>query len=695
VLSGFSVTNFFRDRNAFEALERDIIPKIFSKAGERGQIRAWSVACATGEEAYSLAMLMTDQNVLDGGRRTIQVFGTDIDEAAIKIARRGVYADAIITDVSPGRLRQYFEYEDKHVSVTKEIREKVLFATHNLLRDPPFSRLHLISCRNLLTYLNRDMQSEVFEMLHYALQPGGYLFLGSSESADSVPKLFVPVSKKHRIYQAAYVKPDFYRARTPVLAPVAELTRQSAGPPHVFGTTEKVHRAFVDEYSLPGVLIDQHGDLLHATRRAGRFLHMPAGEASMNILTIILPELQSALRVALFQAAQFHQTAETCLIPLALDGKHTSVRIVDIPGQNQDAIGGMTLLTFQEIQGRNNITSDHSGSEQFPHTNYMQEQLRHATEQLRAVSQQYETALQDLKASNVELQATNEELRSTTEELEASKEELQSINEELLTSNVEWKRRIDEMTKDSDDLQNFIASTEISMIFIDPNKKIMRFTAPCSRLFNLISTDIGRSLLDITHRLDYPQLRQDIEQVLKAAELVEREVRSHDGRWHIARLLPYRNAEGHAGGAVLTFIDVSRRNAAEDRVRENEERLRLVAAGTKDYAIWTLDSDGIVTSWNKGAAHLFGYAEEEMIGQSAEILFMPEKRAKNVFQDELRRARENGRIGNERWYLSKTGSRAFCSSILSPRSTPPFAVMPTLPALWPDRPNSAKNYEPI
>lgn len=665
-----SVTNFFRDRDAFEALERDIIPKIFAKAGETEQIRAWSAGCATGEEAYSLAMLLTDQNALDSGRRTIQVFGSDIDEAAISVARRGLYPNPIITDVSPAHLRQYFEQEEKHVCVRKDIRERVLFARHNLLRDPPFSRLHLVSCRNLLIYLNRDMQSEVFEMLHYALQPGGYLFLGSAESADSAPKLFVPINKKHRIYQAVHVKPGLYHSRAPLVAPSAEFSKLSAGLPHVSEprapTTEKAHRAFIDEYSLPSVLIDRDGNLLHATSHAGRFLRLPAGEASINIRAIIQPALQSALQIALFQAAQTHQPAETRLIPLSLDDKETAVRIVVIPGQNQDAAAGMTLLTFQEIQRQGNMTLDLSDSEQLPDAHDVHEQLQHATEQLRAVTEQYETALQDLKSSNEEFQAANEELRSTTEELEASKEELQSINEELLTSNLEWKRRIDEMAKDSDDLHNFISATDIAMIFVDCGIKIMRFTAPCNRLFNLISTDLGRSLLDITHQLDYPQLRQDIEHVLNTAELVEREVRSNDGRWHIARLLPYRNAERKVDGAVLTVIDISRRKAAEDRVREGEERLRLVAAGTKDYAIWTLDSDGLITSWNKGAAHLFGYAEEEMIGQSAEILFMPEDRAKNVFQDELRRARENGHIESQRWYLSKEGSRVLCSSILSP-----------------------------
>jgi two-component system CheB/CheR fusion protein len=664
-----SVTNFFRDRDAFEALEREIIPKIFANAGDTEQIRAWSAGCATGEEAYSLAMLLADQNVLEGGQRTVQVFGTDIDEAAIRVARRGVYPDSIITDVPPGRLRQYFDQEDKHLCVKKSIREKVLFASHNLLRDPPFSKLHLVSCRNLLIYLNRDRQAALFEMLHYALLPGGYLFLGSAESADSVPKLFIPINKKHRIYQAAYVKPSFYHSPPQAIALNGEPTRQVADPKQASGPpvrgTEEVHEAFVKEYSPPSVLIDLRGDLLYATKHAGRFLHHPAGEASMNIMAIIRPELQPELRTALFQATHSHQPLETRPILLHIDDKETVVRIVITPGQDQYAATGMTLLTFEEVRGRSGVITELPPSEPHPLGTQFQQELQQAKEQLKAVSEQYETALQDLKTSNEEFQSANEELRSTAEELEASKEELQSINEELLTSNLEWKRRIDDMAKDSDDLQNFLAATDIAMIFVDANIGILRFTAPCSRLFNLIPADVGRSLLDITHRLDYPMLRQDIEQVLKTAELVEREVPSSDGRWHIARLLPYRTAEGRVDGAVLTVIDISRRKAAEDRARVGEQRLRLIAASTKDYAIWTLDTDGIVTSWNQGAVHLLGYTEEEMVGQSAEMLVVPEERVKNGFRDALRRAEEDGRIESEKWFLSKDGSRVRCSAVLS------------------------------
>lgn len=664
-----SVTNFFRDRAAFEALERDIIPSIFAKAAETEQIRAWSAGCATGEEAYSLAMLLCDQNALEEGRHPIQVFGSDIDEAAIHVARRGLYPDSIITDVAPARLRQHFEREGKYVCVKKSVREKVLFASHNLLRDPPFSNLHLISCRNLLIYLNRDMQNEVFKTLHYALQPGGYLFLGSAESADSVPKLFVSVNKKHRIYQAVPAKASFSRVSSSIITgegarkPVEGIRKSSE---RRLSKTEELHQAMVNEYSPPSLLIDQHGDLLYATKHAGQFLHHPAGETSINIMSIVRPDLQSELRTALFLAKQSQQAVETPPVAIRLDDRQTSVRIVVTPGQNQYAATGLTLLMFVEVRTNTSGTMALPVGQDNPAALHLQEELQHTREQLRVLSEQYETALQDLKSSNEEFQATNEELRSTAEELEASKDELQSINEELLTSNLEWKRRVDEMAKDSDDLQNFLAATDIAIVFIDRDLRIMRFTEPCKRLFNVIATDVGRSLLDITHHIEYSGLRQDIEQVLASAELVEREVRSTGGKWHIVRLLPYRNADESLGGVVLTVIDVTRRKAAEDRVRLGEERLRLVAASTRDYAIYTLDESGVVTSWNRGATYLFGYSEGEMLGQSADILDTPENKQHHTLADALRRASDKGRVESDQWRIRKDGSRVFCNNILSP-----------------------------
>ena len=664
-----SVTNFFRDRAAFEALERDVVPQIFQEAKENEQVRAWSVGCATGEEAYSIAMLLADQNDLLGKPRSIQVFASDIDERAIAAARTGRYPGSILTDVAPTRLRQYFDRQDEHFCVKREIREKVLFAIHNIMQDPPFSQLHLVSCRNLLIYLDRDVQAKVLEILHYALHPNGYLFLGTAESADAVARYFKPVDKKNRIYQAAsvrsqalfHVPPMVGRfERFPVKAMPERVEQRRVLP-------QDLYRKLVEASGPPGILIDRNRQIVYATKEAWRFLRQSGGEPSHDIMATLHPDLQLEFRAALFQAEQNHMDVQTRFVAIHDAGAASAVRIKVHPARDHDAATGVTLLVFEEgdvsidaaaanVQADDNLVAMH-----------FEQELKQTKEQLRSVIEQYETTLEDLKGSNEELQASNEELRSTAEELETSKEELQSINEELITVNSELKIKVDETAKANDDVQNFLSATEIAMLFIDRNLRIKRYSKPCMRLFNLISADIGRSILDITYRLDYPALNQDIEQVFDTLQPLEREVRgTNDGVWYIARLLPYRTAEDRIEGIVLSFIDISRRKLAEEKLRGSEQQMRRIAASTRDYAIATMDNAGAVTSWNSGAERLFGYTESEMLGQSGDILFTPEDRAAGVFQEELHRAQVDGRAEDDRWHVRRNGARVFCSGITSP-----------------------------
>ncbi|TFV92324.1 PAS domain S-box protein [Oxalobacteraceae bacterium OM1] len=666
-----SVTNFFRDRSAFEAFERDIIPKIFEEAPEGEQIRAWSVGCATGEEAYSIAMLLSEQNGLIPIPRPIQVFGSDIDERAINIARRGVYPASIVTDVSPTRLRQYFDREEQHYGVKREIREKVLFAAHNILRDPPFSRLHLITCRNLLIYLDRDIQTRVMEILHYALHPNGYLFLGSAESADSVDRFFTPVDKKHRIYKALNLRASaVFHAPSLITTgaehvPASKVRKGAPQPRHV--APRDVFLQLMEDRGPAGILIDQHHQIVYATKRAGRFLHYPGGEPSHDILTALHPDLQLELRAALFRAKQQHIEVQTRALPLREGEKTAFIRILIRPAQDRHAATGATLLLFEEIREASAPPTVEQADEEKVVALHLERELVQTKEQLRSAIEQYESTLEDLKGANEELQASNEELRSTAEELETSKEELQSINEELSTVNQELKMKVDETAKANDDLHNFLSATEIATIFIDRNLRIKRYSKPCTRLFNLIASDLNRSILDITYRLDYPDLSQDIDLVFDKLQPFEREVRgTDDGQWYIARLLPYRTAEDRIEGLVLSFIDISRRKGAEEKLAASEKRTRLITASTRDYAIATMDAAGIVTSWNGGAERLFGYAESEIIGQSGALLYTPEDLAKGAFQEELQRATEDGRAEDDRWHVRKNGSRVFCSGITSP-----------------------------
>ena len=660
------VTNFFRDREAFEALERDIIPELFKDKGPGDEVRAWVAACSSGEEAYSIAMLMTEQAALDNTPPSFQVFASDIDDHAIHMARTGIFPGSIITDVAPARLRQYFTKDDDRYRIRKSVRDRVLFASHNLLRDPPFSRLDLVSCRNLLIYLNREVQARVLQMFHFALKPGGYLFLGNSESADAVAEYFIPVDKKNRIYRArAGIQQQQYQSlpRANFAARIPDGHRNKPPAKRSFSYAE-LHQRALAQFSPPSAIIDREGNIVHMSEQAGHFLRMVGGEPSRSLLHLILPELRLELRSAMYQATQSDASIDCRPIELPA---HGPVAMSVLPFRDDEAENDFLLVLFRHYeQAPDQVAEPRLSGSHDVVLSQLEAELQRKREQLQETIENSEISTEELRASNEELQAINEELRSATEELETSKEELQSVNEELITVNYELKVKVEETGKANDDLNNLIASTDIATIFVDSGMRIKRFTPRAADLFSIIGSDVGRSLLDLTHKLDYEELAEDVNATFETLRLVEREVRSNEGRCYIVRLLPYRTNEDRIEGAVMTFFDITLRRQAEEQARASEARMRLVAESASDYAIVTLDQNGCVTSWNKGAEHLFGYTGQEMLGQTLERLFVPEDVASGVPEDELRRARSDGRAEDERWHVRKDGSRFFCSGVTTP-----------------------------
>lgn len=657
-----SVTNFFRDREAFAALDHELESSIYQPGDNRPKVRAWVAGCATGEEAYTVAMLLSEragQQRLESG---VQVFASDIDERAIAIARTGLYPDAIAGDVPPGRLQQYFEKEQGHYRVRKDLREKVLFATHNVLRDPPFSNLDLVCCRNLLIYLDREVQTQVLEIFHFALRPGGLLFLGSSETADAAGDLFQQVDKKHRIYRAnAAVRSNR------VLGPATLYDRlrplESTRPPPDTTALADLHARFREAQSPPSVLIDEAYNILHSTPRVEPFLRFAAGQPSRNLLDVVRPELRLELRTALFHAHESRESVEARSVRIEGDGGPAWINITAKPVR--ESAGAFMLVLFDQVDA-SLLASVVEGSPKDPVLVLLEQELQRTREQLHGSIGRSATSTEELRASNEELQAINEELRSATEELETSKEELQSVNEELITVNHELKVKIEEAGQSNDDLKNLIASTDIATVFVDRQMSIKRFTPRASQLFNLIASDVGRSLLDITHRLDYDQLGADAAEAFDSLRVIEREVSCTDGKTYLARVLPYRTHENVIDGAVFNFIDVSAIRLAEERLRVGEATLRRVVESTQDYAIVTTDLTGLVTSWNPGAKRIFGFDETEIVGQSLAVIFTPADRAAGAPQDEMRRARDDGRAEDERWHMRKDGSTFYCSGILTP-----------------------------
>jgi two-component system, chemotaxis family, CheB/CheR fusion protein len=674
------VTQFFRDRAIFDVLEREVLPKLFENKSRDDFIRVWAAGCSTGEEAYSLCMLLAEEASRLPSAPTIQMFATDIDERAIGIARGGVYPESITGDVPPTVLRRFFTKLNARYQVQKTIRERILFADHNILRDPPFSRLDLVSCRNLLIYLDRKIQRQVLQTFHFALRPGGFLLLGSSESAEVATDLFSPVDKRHRIYRAIGTasparsdEPLSFEA--PQLPPLAS-REPSSGVHRTAASLGSLHRRALEQWAPPSVIVDRNSRILHISHGAGRYLRYVGGEPSHDLLAVIAPALRFELRAALIEAARAGIAVETRAVTLQQEDGRVLVGMTVRMHRDAAADAEVLLVLFHESEevdpaGRM-ADLEEVDPERMTMLERLEDELERTKDHLQSTIEQSSVSTEELKASNEELQAINEELRSATEELETSKEELQSVNEELTTVNAELQGKVEETAKANDDLQNLIASTGIATIFVDRQMRIKRYTAAAVGLFNLISTDLGRPLLDLTHHLDYPELADDAASTFETLAITQREVRSDDGRWYLVRVLPYRTSDDRIDGAVLTLIDISARRRAEDAARVSDERLKLAALSTNDYAIVVSDPEGLIVSWNNGAERVFGYSERDVVGQAMDLIFAPEDRAAGVPAEERTRARITGRTEDERWYVRKDGARIYCSGVVSPLESADF-----------------------
>jgi two-component system CheB/CheR fusion protein len=661
-----SVTNFFRDRPAWDILAHRVIPRIFLNKTGQEQIRVWVPGCATGEEAYSIAILLAEYAATSLDQPAIQVFATDLDETAIATARDAFYTDAEVADVSEERLKRFFTRETSGYRVRRDLRETVLFAHHNVIKDPPFSHLDLISCRNMLIYLNRSVQERLVETFHFALRPGAYLFLGASESPDGSQDLFTVADKAGHVYESRTVT-------TRVMLPVGDSTlivpRPVLRPPDARPADRispgELHQRLLERYAPPSIVVTDELNMVHLSERANRYLQVPPGEPTRDLLKMVRPDLRPDVRTAMHQAMRERRTIEVRGISAALeDGMHRLDLSVHPVLRESDPARGYLLLTFDERDGplqpedeepkQVNRALDSSASE-------LEDEIGRLKQQLRTTVEQYETQAEEAKASNEELQAMNEELRSAAEELETSKEELQSVNEELTTVNQELKIKIEELGLTNNDFQNLINSSEIGTIFLDRSQRVKLSTPAANQIFNLLKTDVGRPLSDITSNLLYDNLHSDVQRVLDDLQTVDREIPTRDGRWIFTRLRPYRTIDDRIDGVVITFQDVTERRRAEERLRQGEERLRLLVDGATDYAIFTMTREGVIDSWNSGAERMFGYTSDSIVGKHFDVLFTAEDRAADVPARELHTAHEHGRSADERFHVRRDGSRFYCS----------------------------------
>lgn len=576
-----SVTSFFRDKEAFQTLELQVIPQLFHGKFSDRAIRIWVPGCATGEEAYSVAMLLLEQASRQDIRPTIQVFGSDIDAKALAMAREGQYPSAIEADMGEDRLRRFFVKEADHYRVRQELRDLVLFASHSLLKDPPFSRLDLIACRNLLIYLDRDLQEMACNTFHYALNPDGFLMLGTSESADNPTGQFRTFDRKARIYQSS-AAPGELRLLPRLLGSVSVVHEQAAVPMRPPSTSALLseaaaHRQALEKVAPPSILVDQSHRVLHMSENSGRFLQPSGGPLSGNIVDLVRPELRFELRSALHGVFETSQPWLSLPIPVRFNGAARRV-LMHVKPANEHNDNGEDRAIVLFIEG-GTVEPDTAGQSAENDAgneiiNRLREELQQTQARLRTTREESESANEELRAANEELQSINEEYRSTSEELETSKEELQSINEELQTVNSELKLKLEAVSRAHSDLQNLMAATDFGTLFLDSSLRIKRFTQQVTELFSITPSDEGRPISDFAHRLEYESLVGDARKVLANLTPIGHEIRSRDDRWYDVRLRPYRTVDDKIDGVVLTFVDMTDRRQTEEALRNSERRLR-------------------------------------------------------------------------------------------------------------------------
>ncbi len=598
------VTTFFRDPDVWRALAKEGLEPLLRSRKPGRPLRIWVPGCSSGEEAYTIAMLATELGASMGGKFDLQIFATDLDAEAIAIARRAVYPNGIAADVTPDRLERFFVRDDDHYRVRPEVRDRVVFAPHDLLSDPPFTRLDLLSCRNVLIYMEQALQERLLPMFHYSLANGGLLLLGTSETIGRFSSIFAPINARARLFRRiggpspARALSDLRGAgsggvRGPV-APLGPTTRSIA---------ETVERILTARYLPPSIVVNEQGDIVHIYGRTGLYLEPAPGRPSHNAFVMARPGLQLALTTLVRKALAQHEPVVQEGVEVRTNGDFSRVTVSAETLTRPASVRGLVLVSFAPEPPRSEV----EGNERLPGD---------ATEQVQALEQEVQRShehlqrtIEELESSNEELQSMNEELQSANEELETSKEEMHSLNEELQTVNVELQEKVTALSQVNDDMTNLLNSTEIATIFLDRKLQIKRFTRPAQRLIHLIDSDIGRPLGDLASSLAHNTLVEDAATVLRTLTPIETEVQARDGRDYLMRILPYRTTDNVIDGLVVTFIDTSELTAA----KASSALARSIVA-TVRHPLVVLDGALRVISVNPAFCHAFAVEQSDIEG---------------------------------------------------------------------------------
>jgi PAS domain S-box-containing protein len=618
------VTEFFRDAEAFQVIEEQAIPAICAAKSEGELVRVWVAGCSTGEEAYSVAILLMEWFAAHGQSPCVQIFATDVDEVALGAARNGVYTQEEMSGLSQQRIERFFQPTAEGYRIRKGVREGVVFASHNLIADPPFMKLDLVVCRNVLIYLNNEIQKKLLGLFDFILNPDGYLFLGSSESIGSEAGRFLAVSKPWRIYRHST---GGHPRKAPRLPLSSGVVSRRVGAMGVYAPELTAHwgkdghyRELLEAHGITQVLVNAANEVVFVAGNAAPYLTVPAGESSNDLFKMARPQLGATLRSAVNRAAgRRGKVALTCALPVAGSASVARIEVQPVGGEGQEPL---LLIAFsrEEAQPQEAPALESSGGDDWI-ARHMERELTAVREDLQRTIEQSRTTTEELKAANEEVTAMNEELQSANEELESSKEELQSLNEELATANATLDAKVLELEAVNVDLHNLLHCTETATLLLDRELRIRRFTPACGQLMRLIPSDVGRSIDDIVRHFSDPDLTRDCLLVMHGNPVPEREIPSDMGRCYLRKILPYRGQDGQVIGVVLTLPDITSIKQADQALRQRARELQWQADLLKRAApILARDQEGRVIFWNPAAEALYGWPAQEALGRVSQHL---------------------------------------------------------------------------
>ena len=625
------VTSFFRDAKVWEKLKEAVLPNIISNLPPDSTLRAWIPGCSTGEEAYSLAIVFKEvlEKITPHGGYSLQIFATDIDADAIEVGRRGLFPVNIAADVSANRLNRYFDLSEDGYRIKTEIREMIVFAQHNVILHPPFTRIDILSCRNLLIYMDSELQKKLIGLFYYSINPEGIMLLGSAETLGNQSHLFTPVDGRLKIYKRPLsgngpelfdFPSSFSRSKTSI----PEKTTKDRTSQNIQILAEQL---LLKYYVPSGVLVNELGDIIYIHGHTGKYLEPAVGKANLNIFAMLREGMRNEFHSAFRRIVAKKENITLHNLKIGTNGGSRTVNIdlkwIDKP----EALYGSIIITFIDVkESADNQLPAITGKRSLHSVRQkeLEAELQRMREVMQSTLEEVQTSQEELRSTNEELQSTNEELQSTNEELTTSKEEMQSLNEELQTVNAELQAKVDDYSRVNNDMKNLLNSTEIATLFLDKELNIRRFTHQATKIFKLIKSDIGRPFTDQVSELVYPGLSDDALEVLSTLVFKQKEIPARDGRWFLVRIMPYRTFDDRIDGLVITFINISDHKRIEEKLIKSETMSRILLSDSSDIKI-ILSNDQKILEFNPEAELFFGHEREECLNKNFIQMFIPEK----------------------------------------------------------------------